>query len=75
LGATKPMVVLKRGDWVLIDDGRIGKVLAEDYTRDGGKFPLVQVFDGNINTIRHKSSLTLIDPVFSKLLTDVNKEK
>jgi hypothetical protein len=67
------MAILKNGDWVLIDDGRIGKVLIKDYTRDGGKFPLVQVFDGNINTIKHIDCLTLIDPAFDVLLTSVNK--
>ena len=68
------MAILKIGDWVLIDDGRVGRILITDYMRDGGKFPLVQVFDGSINTIRHKDCLTPIDPAFSNLLTDVNKE-
>jgi hypothetical protein len=68
------MAILNKGDWVLIDDGRVGKILIEDYMGDGGWFPLVQVFDGTINTIRHRDCLTPIDPAFNNLLTDVNKE-
>jgi len=68
------MAILKKGDWVLLPEGQAGRILIEDYMGDGGKFPLVQVFDGTINTIRHRDCLTPIDPAFEKLLTAVNKE-
>lgn len=71
------MVVLKRDDWVLTDEGEIGQVEIPDWGKSDGIGDLCLVkFEANvIASVRSRKSLTLIDPAFHKLLTDVNKEE
>ena len=71
------MVVLKRDDWVLTDEGEIGQVTLPDWgSSDGlGGLCLVKFEANDIASVRMTKSLTLIDPAFHKLLTDVNREE
>jgi len=68
------MVVLK-GDWVITND-EIGQVELLDYMNDGtGRWHLVRVPSLSFASLRSERGMVKVDPVFSKLLTFVNKEK
>ena len=68
------MVVLKTGDWVVHEDGRVGKIIVEDYTREGGKFRFHLVrFDNTFARMTHESYLTKIDPALYPILSDSTK--
>ena len=71
------MVVLKQGDWVVTDEGQVGQVTLPDWGSSAGLGSLCLVrFKTNIvASVCSKKSLTLIDPAFHKLLTDVYKEE
>lgn len=70
------MVVLNQGDWVVTDEGEVGVVVMPDWGVGEGlkELCLVKFKDSIISSVRMKNTLTLIDPAFHKLLTDVNKE-
>lgn len=78
MGATKPMAILRVGDHVLVEDvwgledSWIGVITQLDFDSN---YHLIWALDNsnNMSLLRHKDSLTVIDPVFSKLLTSVNK--
>ena len=80
LGATKSMVVLSVGDHVLVEDrwgmedSWIGVITQLDFNPD---YHLIWRLDNSspMSLLRNRDSLTKIDPVFSKLLTVVNKEE
>lgn len=71
------MVVLKRDDWVLTDEGEIGQVEIPDWGSSAGlgSLCLVRFKTSIVASVRMTKSLTLIDPAFHKLLTSVNKEE
>lgn len=74
LGATKSMAILK-GDWVITND-EIGQVELLDYMNDGtGRWHLVRVPSLSFASLRSERGMVKVDPVFSKLLTVVNKEE
>jgi hypothetical protein len=68
------MAVLKVGDWVLIKGEGVGKITLMNFTKS---YHLVDLLDGTSNfaVLRNQDNMTLIDPAFTKLLTNINKEK
>jgi len=68
------MVVLRVGDHVLVGNSWIGVITQLGFHP---KYHLIWRLDNSspMALLRHEDVLTPIDPVFSKLLTDVNKEK
>jgi hypothetical protein len=73
LGFEKPMAILKVGDHVLVGGNWIGVITQLDFHP---KYHLVWKSDNSspMALLRYENELTKIDPVFVKLLTDVNKE-
>jgi hypothetical protein len=67
------MAILKVGDWVLDNEGKIGVVEQLDWYGDG-KASLIWFKGGAFASLRFHESLTPIDPAFHNLLTDVHKE-
>ena len=74
------MVVLRVGDHVLVEDvwgledSWIGVITQLNFNNN---YHLIWALDNSspMSLLRHKDNLKVIDPVFSKLLTDVNKEE
>jgi hypothetical protein len=68
------MAILK-GDWVLTD-GEVGQVQLANYIERGMEkgYHLVRVPSLPFASLRSEKGMVKIDPVFIKLLTDVNKE-
>jgi len=66
-------IVISKGDYVLVEGEGVGQVTVENFNP---KAHLVFLVGGSYTfaVCRQESLLTKIDPVFSKLLTDVNKE-
>lgn len=66
------MAILKDGDYVVVEDEGIGKITMYNFMKD---FSLVWILnkESKFASMRRKDSLTFIDPVFAKLLTDVNQ--
>jgi hypothetical protein len=63
------MAILK-GDWVIVD-GEVGQVQLLNFNSG---YHLVKVPSLSFASLRHEGSMVKVDPVFIKLLTDVNKE-
>jgi hypothetical protein len=74
MGNRQSMAVLKVGDWVLIRGEGVGKITLMNFTKS---YHLVDLLDGTSNfaVLRNQNNMTLIDPAFTKLLTNINKEK
>ena len=74
MGNRQSMAVLKVGDWVLIKGEGVGKITLMNFTKS---YHLVDLLDGTSNfaVLRNQDNMTLIDPAFTKLLTNINKEK
>ena len=74
MGATKPMAILKNGDYVVVEGEGIGKVTLYNFMQD---YSLVWLLNDTCKfaVLRRKDFLTPIDPAFDVLLTSVNKEK
>ena len=67
------MAILKVGDCVLVEGNWVGVITQLGFHP---KYHLIWKLDNSspMALLRHEDVLTPIDPVFSKLLTDVNKE-
>jgi hypothetical protein len=67
------MAILKVGDYVLVADNWVGTITQLDFHP---KYHLIWRLDNSspMSLLRHEKELTLIDPAFHKLLTDVYKE-
>jgi len=74
MGNRQSMAVLKVGDWVLIKGEGVGKITLMNFTKS---YHLVDLLDGTSNfaVLRNQDNMTLIDPAFTKLLTNINEEK
>ena len=59
----------------MLIDGGLGQVIVDDFHKDGSGWCIVHREGHSLNTLRPPFELTKIDPVFAKLLTDVNKEE
>jgi len=68
------MAILKVGDCVMVEGEGVGKIILLDFNP---KYHLVQLVNSKrkFAMLLSETALTKIDPVFLKLLTDVNKEK
>lgn len=73
------MAILKVGDYVLVegDDGEGEKVGRITKTNFHPMYHLVWLLDNSMPmaVLRHQQYMTLIDPAFHNLLTDVHKEE
>jgi hypothetical protein len=76
LGIEEPMAILKVGDYVFVGSewgGWVGVIQQLDFHP---QYHLVWKLDNSspMALLRNEKSMTLIDPAFHKLLTDVYKE-
>jgi hypothetical protein len=67
------MAILKVGDYVMVEGEGVGKITLVDFHP---KYHLVDLLDGSspMASLRDEKYMTLIDPAFHNLLTDVYKE-
>ena len=68
------MAILK-GDWVIVEGEGVGQVTQTDFTPKWHLVDLIEKqYKKGFAVLRGEHSMTKIDPVFVKLLTDVYKE-
>lgn len=63
----------KKGDWVIHEDGRIGRITLTDYLENNARgYHLVDFQDNTFARLTHEHYLKPFDPAVSDILTAVN---
>ena len=66
---------MKKGDWVLTDDGRVGYITLTNYLKEESPpWHLVWLVDGDskFSSLRSEEGMTLLDKSVGDILTAVN---
>ena len=67
---------MKKGDWVIHDDGRLGQItLTEFHDQIARGYHLVDFQDNTFARLTHEHYLTVVDKPVADILTAVNTQE